>query len=182
MAFGGPCGSRPTQQPRRIHVSAGVTSSAPSPPVTPTTSLDTRVSFSPLADRRCLASVDTAKLDAVGLPVDSPPAQRYVFVDERAHALSSFLSRAQQLENRRSTEQESATARDITSSLDEYYKSIEVSREVDRGRAIHEEICLKSGAKPPVCNQNNFVRCSSPDDERTSWSHGCRVMQLTSVD
>ena len=192
MAFGGACASRPAQQqrrpaatPQRIHVAAGVTSSAPSPPVTPTTSLDTRRGFSPLAARRCLASVDTAKLDAIGLPVDMPhpPAQQHVFVDERAHALSSFLSRAQQLESRRSEKRASALARDITASLDEYYKSIEVAREVDRGRSIHEEICLKTGKPPIFCNAGD-MHCDrgSPDDDRTSWSHGCRVLQLASVD
>ena len=120
----------------------------------------------------CITGQSSAPADSLAAVSDAPVASACAIrtvKDERASSLSSFLSRAQQLESKLLRQQTAALARDIGNALDIHSLQHGTRRSLPCSR--HE--CDRA---PRAADQCYVKAISGP--HRGFWSQGCTVVQL----
>ena len=157
---------RTSAVPTRIHVAPGCFSSSLSATLSGSAPPHSHNAPSSIAQHN-LATVSNLQVSGGG----AGTAMRSL-ADDRASGLSSFLSRAQQLESKLLRQRTSALARDISKVLDEYECLDSVCKDASKHPVCSMRDCDCAPKTDSCCvGANNSIRS-------TFWSTGCSVVQL----
>jgi hypothetical protein len=162
---------RPSAVPTRIQVSPGACGSAPLP-----------ATLSTLASpHNCGHTLQSAPPQhpvhiSSDLQVPGGCASKafHTLADERASGLSSFLSRAQQLESKLFRQRTTALARDISRVLDDYECLDSICKDANRQLVRSRRDCDRA----PNLKASDACCVGANSIHRSFWSKGCTVVQL----